>query len=271
MQHPVTNHTFLQSLALGSFKERTAEVATHFMHSYRAFSARFLEFLTALISMVHCEDLKAILQENSEEEKGVYDEGAKACIAAAGITLVFVGDGPHRDLFAKCLQSITEKTGVQVLQGDRYDHVSEPLVSTYHAMCCDKSANPARALGALYFGSELIVPSIYSKILQGYRQVPNLTSDDLSFFTMHVSMDEGHATQMRTVVMEYAQTEKGRRDMLEGIREVMKARAQVFERLVEACFASSSHGGEVSSTLYDKQVTTTTTTTTTTTRCVINS
>lgn len=50
----------------------------------------------------------------------------------------------------------------------------------------------AGLLAAFNFGSELIVPQIYSPILQGLTHSIGLINEEAKFLNLHIDMDEDH-------------------------------------------------------------------------------
>lgn len=57
------------------------------------------------------------------------------------------------------------------------------------------------SLAALYFRSELILPQIYSSVLQGLKKSMNISNEEAKFLILHIDMDQYHATALREIIL----------------------------------------------------------------------
>jgi len=107
----------------------------------------------------------------------------------------------------------------------------------------------------MYFGSELIASTIYTKLSQYLKVSGLLNRQDLAFFLLHIDMDVDHAEHMKEIVIHNAGNAKLRLEIVHVVQKILDARVAFYDRLLEAFFPPTGHGGEDTGSLYNKQST----------------
>jgi len=136
------------------------------------YSRYFTRYLCALMS--HLENGGDVLQlaDNLAEELGLGGDD----------------EIPHSRLYAQMLANF----GI-----DLDEHPIRPetqnLIDTMFMLC--RQPGGISGLGALCLGAEAIVPPTYARIIDGFRGC-GVDVGKLSFFTIHVDCDDGHADTM---------------------------------------------------------------------------
>lgn len=170
LNHDAVNHHLLTSFSMGSFGGLygTAARLADFMDAYRFFTRAFCTNLEHTITLVGREDTPEghyveILEENREEENGIYDEDAIGMIHQLGLDFSKLDNVAHRDLYVTCCSNLRhllselakmQPTGggeVKETQGklteEQCAYISEPLVSAFEAACDpDQGATAASAI-----------------------------------------------------------------------------------------------------------------------------
>jgi len=75
------------------------------------------------------------------------------------------------------------------------------MIDTMFDHCRDP--NPARGLGALCLGAEMLVPTVYSALLAGFEGC-GVREETVAFFREHVECDDGHADVMWDIMLDLA-------------------------------------------------------------------
>jgi len=234
--HLGTNHHVLKSLeSCGYGEEQSLVVVTQLMRAYRHFTKTFVANLQSITQKLGGdEESKSILHENMEEEAGHYDEATKEEMRKLGLTVEPLLGVPHKEVYVRCLTNIADASGATELSEDIYKAVVAPIVQAFERCCIKGTASSG--LAAMYFGSELIVPQMYKKIYAGIKQSNRFALDDVAFFPLHIDMDVDHADHMRGIILKYANSLFQRCEMLEATSQVMAARCQFYELLLERVF-----------------------------------
>lgn len=234
---------FLHSLSIGAYKYNTS-VLLSFLKSYRYFSKHFCAYVQSLENLLINDnqiDLANVIAGNLDEENGNYDkESLQKMNELYGITSDMVIGIKHPDLFLRCLNALEQEvdnnnnnSDFDKFDDDEHMMISHELVSCFNESCLDKeTATFSTALSALYFGSELIVPTMYSYLLHAITNYTSLNIRDSSFFFIHTEIDQTHAAQMREVVKFYANKYENRLEMLKTVYKVMNARHKLYSNLI---------------------------------------
>eukprot|EP00970_Alexandrium_tamarense_P002445 scaffold353_cov201-Alexandrium_tamarense.AAC.21 len=82
----------------------------------------------------------------------------------------------------------------------------------------------AGLLAAFNFGSELIVPQIYSPILQGLTHSIGLINEEAKFLILHIDMDEDHAESLREIIISSCRTKTERITLERCTEKLLDAR-----------------------------------------------
>ena len=238
---------FLHSLSIGAYKNNTS-VLVSFLKSYRYFSTHFCAYVQSLENLLINDNqinLASVIAGNLNEENGNYDkESLQMMNELFGITSDMVIGIKHPDLFLRCLHALEQEVdnnnnnnnnNSDFDKFDDHEHmmISHELVSCFNESCLDKkTATLSTALGALYFGSELIVPTMYKYLLHAITNHTSLNIRDSSFFFIHTEIDQSHALQMREVVKFYANKYENRLEMVKTVYKVMNTRQKLYSNLI---------------------------------------
>ena len=275
MNHEAVNHHVLRSLSMGSWgglSETTSHLA-NFLGAYQCFTSKFCSYLSQSIVLVGQVDPSGsyleILKENSKEEQGHYDNDALEMIKNLGLDVEHIDGVAHRDLYKTCVENIRKAGGCRPNQlpisEAECHYIAEPLLASFDNACnADKGANAATAMAAMYFGSELVAPTIYSKLSKFVlSEIKNgggpgddectVTKQDLAFFLLHMEIDVEHADKMREIIVGIAEDENTRIKMAHVADNILKARVEFYNRFIETSFPPTGHSGEDSAKLYNKQ------------------
>ena len=184
LAHPVVGHLFLARLASGELPARPA--LRGFARRYRTYSRRFPEFLRATLGVLR-PGHRRLLQDNLDEESGRYGDAELAALASAGVEAEWVVGVPHPELFERFAAAV--------------EAPSQPCPSTDRwcdallALCWE---GPAQAVGALGFGTEAIVSSMYASFLPALERGAVSPRDGV-FFPLHVVVDDDHTASLEAI------------------------------------------------------------------------
>lgn len=134
-----------------------------FLSAYSHFNSGFITNVETLLGLLDNEEHIEVLQENLEEEMGTYDEETLEACEAMGIPREAVEGVTHRELFmglVDFVETVLQRSYSKFIPGYICEKLNEAIEYA-------KGEGQLGLLAALYFGSELIVPQIYSSILQG--------------------------------------------------------------------------------------------------------
>jgi len=135
---------------------------------------------------------------------------------------------PHTFLFSQMLDCLEGK-----IRCSYREFVPDNIVSIKHDVIKELTAEgKSGLLAAVYFGSELIVPKLYAKLLQGLRNsCDDLSNADLRFLILHIGMDDGHAKKLREIVMDSCNTLEERVALLKNTEKILNARVKFYDAL----------------------------------------
>merc|ERR1712048_1091809 len=173
-----------------------------------------------------------ILKENQDEECGIYDDETKEGIRSMGLDVDALVNVPHRELFKRCSDRIAHVSKAVDLDAQTYETIAAPLTAAFFESCGGKG-NAATSIAAMYFGSEYIVPQMYSQIYGCVSADRRLSIDDVAFFLLHMEMDTTHADHMREIVLAHCTDRAARVDMMEAVTSIMAARCKFFDIFIE--------------------------------------
>ena len=98
----------------------------------------------------------------------------------------------------------------------------------------------AGILGALCYASEGIVAALYSHIQHGLRQAITLSDDALTFFTVHIHIDNDHADQLEAVLEPMLQRPGQAPAVEQALLEAMDARCRFFDGVMRAALPAQA-------------------------------
>ncbi|WP_080427906.1 TenA family transcriptional regulator [Burkholderia ubonensis] len=178
----LSNHPFLVNCRNGLVTRRQLEI---FLIQHFKYSIHFTRLLCALMSNLSSPDDCVRIAENLCEEIG----------------LAGAGDVPHSTLYAQMLEDFGVNPGKEEVLAE-----TRNFIDTMYMLC--RHPDPAMGLGAMCLGAEAIVPQLYSDLLAGFVAL-GIEKTRLTFFTLHIECDDGHADTMRTIMRQIAARDPG--------------------------------------------------------------
>eukprot|EP01025_Chloroclados_australasicus_P008330 TRINITY_DN1291_c0_g1_i5.p1 TRINITY_DN1291_c0_g1~~TRINITY_DN1291_c0_g1_i5.p1 ORF type:complete len:1140 (-),score=77.52 TRINITY_DN1291_c0_g1_i5:1747-4920(-) len=227
--HEALNHPYLQLLQEGNFLD-IHEVLLDFAVEYRKYSRNFQTFVRTVMDKLESKEHKAVLQENISEESGYLSEEDLAVLAQVGIKKEWVDQIPHPKLFQNFLYVLQNLVGDNMECDNQILTPGQQFGDQVSEFCSNHNA--AYALGMLSFGTEAIVKPLYRKIITCIEKYSQLELRQYVFFVLHVEVDDGHADLMMNILQDL-DSPATRRDALSGMIEVLNARVQLWEGLLE--------------------------------------
>ncbi len=249
LNHRAIKHHFLVNLASAAFgKEETADLLLRFFAAYSHFNKGFVSNVQTLHDMLTDPSHKEILQENLNEESGIYDEETLEELENLGIGREFVENIPHPTLFSDMVDTL-EKMHKRSYRAFVPENIVAIKKKAIEELIADGRTG---LLAAVYFGSELIVPELYTRLLQGLQNSCGISNKDARFLIIHIDMDHGHAEKLRTIVIDNCKTKSDRIRLVKNTDKILSARVKFYDALrAQSDFQESSCS---SSKFYDAQV-----------------
>jgi len=203
------SHPFLMRCADGSV---TREELNHLLIQQGKYSQYFTRYLCALISQLNNNKDVLQLAENLSEELGFgHDDDARI---------------PHSHIY-------TEMLGHFGLNLDDAETLPETqaLIDVMFMLCRQPSG--VHGLAAMCLGAEAVVPSLYSRFVEGFR-ANGVHDDELKFFTIHIECDDGHAETMFDMLANLVQNSNANLVTARQAGEmVINARLRMFDALMK--------------------------------------
>jgi SAM-dependent methyltransferase len=224
------NHHLLQNLASAAFgKKETADLLLRFLSAYSKFNSNFVSNINTLLGMLDNPRHIDVLSENLEEEMGQYDEETLVECEKMGIKRESVQGIPHRQLFIDLVELLETKLARSYSKFIP-DYICEKLTQAIEVSI---EHGKLGLLAILYFGSELIVPQIYSSILCGLRLSMGLTNDEAKFLILHIDMDKDHANALREIIVANCRTKADRLVLMKCTVLLLEARVSFYDSLLK--------------------------------------
>jgi lysine 2,3-aminomutase len=167
------SHPFLKRCSDGSI---TMPELRCFLVQHGRYAAYFTRYLCALISNLSEGSDVLALAANLAEELGLG--------AAAGV--------PHSRLYAQMLEDFDIDAAREPMAPQ-----TRNLIDTMFMLC--RQPDAVVGLGALCLGAEGIVPTLYSRVVQGFVS-KGIAIERLRFFTLHIEEDDDHAATMYDIL-----------------------------------------------------------------------
>ena len=224
--HPTLEHPWLSHMEHGTYADM-AWALRDFAHGYSGYSAWFPRYLRAVIEQLEDPRHRAMLEDNLREECGALDDEDHAVLAQHGIAREWVDGIPHPELFQRFCAAL----GLTAASlGDVPKHADAWRRSFLHYL---QSASPAAAVGALGFGTECVVGTIYEKLLQAMyaSQNTHLERSQCVFFELHTLLDDQHHHDLLVIANDLCTDADAREDMEEGMRSALIMRARFWGAL----------------------------------------
>jgi pyrroloquinoline-quinone synthase len=139
----------------------------------------------------------------------------------------FSGTKPHAVVYDEMLEGF----GL-TLQGATPLSGTVKLINTMFRHC--RSENPAFGTGAINMGAEALVPAIYTDIVKGFVSC-GVSEDRLGFFTLHIEVDDSHATTLGEIMDAIAREKPEEiRNMVAAGSDLVDARLEFFTSVEQA-------------------------------------
>ena len=225
LAHDAVRHPFLEALGSGAFGARTHDVARTFALWYDGYSRWFPRYLNAVIERLESPRHRELLSENLAEEQGRLDPDERDTLIELGIDPATVDGVPHPQLFARFCRAV----GLTDAERSAPPEATIEWRSAFHGML--RAGSQAYAVGALGLGTETIVSTIYPRILQGFRRVPNLTREDLVFFELHCHVDDQHQVDLLEIAADLAAAPGGLAELERGMYDALDLRVNFWDQL----------------------------------------
>ena len=233
--HKALSHTLLKHLETAAFgSDKTAEVALLYLTAYSHFTSAFAGHVSNLLDKLEDPKHQEVLQENLEEEMGSYDdETLKQIDEIAGESIsTSIAGVPHKDLYQDMLAHLEKRTGKSFKDQQKLlEAIAQPLIQAKKEI----GDSVDTLIGTLYFGSELIVPRLYSTFVKSLRLSLDYSNKELIFFLLHVDMDADHADEMKEIVVDHCDSYESRLNIVSATEKFMNARIKFYEAVIENC------------------------------------
>lgn len=217
----VTHHYLLQ-FANGSAGYPKGMVRD-FALQYGFYSANFIAYVSSVIENLDDQLHREILQENLDEERG----NVHGVDLPPDVLETVIGQ-PHSSLF----QRFQQAAGVSA-SSKRNVSNADPGAAwarDFQKLC---SKNVLVGIGALGLGTELIVSSIYSKILSGIKSATDIAPKDYVFFELHSECDDDHAQQLLLIASQLAIDSDAERQIEYGMSRALELRCRFWDQMLE--------------------------------------
>jgi pyrroloquinoline-quinone synthase len=206
------SHSFLQRCRNGQV---TLEEMKIFLVQQGLYATNFTKYLCAAMANLPSNAEIRPLAQNLFDECG------------------FSGTKPHAVVYDEMLEGfgLTLK-GAAPLSG------TVKLINTMMRHC--RSENPSFGTGALNLGAEALVPDFYTDIVKGFVGC-GVSEDQLGFFTLHIVVDDTHATTLGEIMDAIAGDKPSEiRNMVAAGSDLVDARMEFLTSVERAAVPLSS-------------------------------
>lgn len=226
--HPATRHPYLDRLAEGSLP-CVDQALRDFAFQYSFYSSCFADCLADVAEKVPNKLHQALILENLSEEQG--KSSAKN-----------IEERPHSEIFRDF------KTTIGVDKAFEADQRACEAVlqwrDNFQKLCSDNSF--CVGLGAMGFGTELVVPKIYSHIILAIEAHSSFEKAASHFFRLHVDCDDDHSDVLVDVISDYAETYTNRKLIRNGAVKALDLRTVFWDAMLTRAMSSPTKKSLVS-------------------------
>ena len=203
--HPLWRHPFVERCRAGSLTLPQVRVLGAQMYK---FCHQFPSFLAMALASCPQEDARLVIGENLWEE---------------------LGEGDPQLAHAALFRRFTRALGVEDAQLQAIPTLPETaaLIHTYRNL--SDWFGLLGILGALCYASEGIVAALYTQIQSGLLQAAPFDKDALTFFEVHIHVDDGHADKLESVLLPMLRGPREERLVEQAVRSAMDARCRFFD------------------------------------------
>lgn len=232
LNHEALSHKLLETLAdeTNIGREERAEKLLELFSAYRVVNKNFKDNLELLMEQLDEKEHVKILEENQREENGEYEEELLETLEADYKVSRAAVDGiPHSELYKRMVKSIEHYVDKSV-----GNNIPSEVVSPMRKAMEDLRGNGVHGLlSLLYFGSEFIVPKLYSTLLQGLSSCMDLSNDEMAFLILHTGVDQEHAEEMRKILMPHCKSRQARTALARNTQHFLQARVNFYNSLIK--------------------------------------
>ena len=223
LRHRAINHPYLLALAEGNVPDLRWALAD-FARQYIGYSGHFPRYLTGTMSRLEKPEHRNALLENLTEESGTYEEDEIAVLEAEGIDREWFDGVPHPKLFERFANALAVEFDQP--EADQIRNWREMFLSVL------TTGTPAEAIGALGFGTENIVSTMYLHFAKALEKT-DLSPRATIFFKLHTMVDDHHQATLQEIAADFARTEEGRAELRRGMLKALSMRTAFWDWLYE--------------------------------------
>jgi pyrroloquinoline-quinone synthase len=205
----ILNHPFIGRIEDAWLNEKQLQ---YFVKQYNIYCNYFVRFLSACAANIPDDHTRMPIVENLWEEHGEGDVSKS-----------------HRELLEKFAVSIG-------LTHDELYNV-QPLYST--SICVEnlfamsKDSHFLMSMGALGPGTEYFTSDEYARIAAGLKKYGRFTEADLEFWTVHISLDDHHYSEMCDAIRPWLTTDEARGWVRHGAKRAIDLEILFWDGLEE--------------------------------------
>jgi len=209
-EHALWHHPFVQRCRAGQLTVQHVRVLGGQMYQ---FSREFTRFLAKALAVCADEQARMVIAENLWEE---------------------LGEGDPQRAHAALFRRFTRALGIsdEQLAAIPAEPETQALIDTYLGL--SERHGAMGILGALCYASEGIVGALYSQIEAGLVGAIVFDRHDLVFFDEHISVDDGHADKLESVLLPMLSSTLEVNTVEKAIREALDARCRFFDGVLRA-------------------------------------
>jgi pyrroloquinoline quinone (PQQ) biosynthesis protein C len=224
LDHPAVHHPYLERIASGDLPD-VAWALRDYAYQYAFYSSEFPNYLMGVIANLESDAHREALLENLAEEQG----------DPASDRLEHL---PHVELFARFQRAI----GID--DDYRATHKPSTTVEVWRDLALQKcrSEQIGVAVGAIGIGTEFVVPTLYTYLLEGIRRFTSLEPDDYYFFTLHATCDQEHAEDLRKITIDLAGPSDHREAIRFGALSALNLRKAFFDIMLSRAMDAPAGG-----------------------------
>lgn len=212
--HPALNHEYLVRLSEGQLPNIELAIQDY-AFNYSHYSNEFTSYLKEVISKLSKEKHRQLILENLREEEG----NPNAAV---------IEELPHKEIFQHFKKNIglgTEHEGEMKLANSAMKWKND-----FKKLCFER--NVCVGLGAIGFGTEIIVPEIYKHFILAIEMHSNFDNHCSLFFKLHVDCDDDHGNDLLNVIKDFCGLIENRHDLLIGTESALDLRASFWDEML---------------------------------------
>ena len=193
----ILNHAFLNRIKDGWLNKKQLK---YFVGQYGIYCRYFPRFLAAAAANIPDDPTRMAIVENLWEEHG---EGVLA--------------KSHRILY----NNFAKAAGFTAKQLENVEALPTTEICIENLLDLCRNQHFLVGLGALGPGTEYFTNDEYRIIESGMKQYDFLSADDIEFWTVHISLDEHHYSDMVDAIKVWANTDENRQLIRKGAHKAL--------------------------------------------------